>query len=164
MLSYAYKAMFPILLEMMGLVGTFIGIYLGFYCIEVYDPIIAFNMMMLWSVSCAGFASFLGSLFFRHSTSKAVGWKFGANFQIERAFYHLAFAITTMTIYFGEWGLHSMLAIAYLYGLNLFFELSLHTYDILRYQMRAPHKFFHIFANMVVMSYLAYFAIQAYRF
>jgi hypothetical protein len=164
MLSHAYKALFPALLETICFTGTLIGIYLGFYSSRIYDPIIGFNMMMLWSVTCAGFASFLGSLFFGKSTSKAIGWKFGANFQIERAFYHLGFAITTMTLYFGHWGLSPMLAIAYLYLLNLFFEICLHLYDIIRYRAYSPYKIFHITTNVVVISYLIYFALSAYYY
>ena len=164
MISQAYKALFPILLECIGLTGTIIGIYLGFYCARVYDAIMGYNMMMLWSVTCAGFASFLSSLFFGRSTSKAIGWKFGANFQIERAFYHLAFALTTMTLYFGHMGLGPMLAISYLYVLSLFFEICLHVYDILRYKVRSTYKVVHICSNIIVIAYLIYFGINAYLF
>lgn len=163
MLVHAYRGLFPALLEILCFIGTVIGIYLGFYSARIYDPIIGFNMMMLWSVTCAGFASFLGSFFFAKSTSRAVGWKFGAHFQIERAFYHLAFAITTMTLYFGHWGLYPMLAIAFLFILNLFFEICLHTYDVLRYRAYSYYKLFHIITNIVVMGYLIYFAINAYN-
>jgi len=164
MLSNTYKAMFPVLLDTMGLVGTMIGIFLGFYCLQVYDPVMAFDMMMLWSVCCVGIASFLGSMFFRRSTSKALGWKFGASFQIERAFYHLAFSITTMTLYFGNWGLEALLAIAYLFSLNLIFEIGLHAYDIFYYKVTSMQKIFRIFSNLVILIYLGYFGYQAYLY
>ena len=90
-----------------------------------------------------------------------MGWKFGSNFQTERGFIYLAFAIVTMTIYFGAWGLQSMLSVAYLYTLNLFFETSLHIYDIIRYKIRSLQKYFHISCNFVIMTYLAYFALKA---
>ncbi|MCF7852783.1 MAG: hypothetical protein K9M07_06045 [Simkaniaceae bacterium] len=164
MLSNAYRAMFPILLEMMGLFGSIIGIYLGFYCRDAYDPRVGFDMMSLWSIACTGFTSFLGSLFFSKSTSKALGWKFGAHFQIEKAFFHLAFAIAVMTVYFGNWGFYALLAITFLYLLNLFFESSLHIYDVARYQAKSWPKYFHILANLIVLFYLGYFSIAAYSF
>lgn len=164
MLSNTYRAMFPILLDTIGLVGTMIGIFFGFYCAQVYDPIMAFEMMMLWTISCSGVSVFIGSLFFGKSTSKALGWKFGANFQIERAFYHLAVTIATITMHFGHWGFKALLAIAYLVSLNLVFEVGLHVFDIIFYKIKSMHKYYRIFANSVVLTYLVYFALQAYLF
>ena len=69
-----------------------------------------------------------------------------------------------MTLYFGHFGLSPMLAIAYLYLLNLFFEICLHAYDVIRYRAYSPYKMFHIVTNLIVMGYLIYFALNAYLY
>lgn len=112
-------------MEFVRIAGVGLAFYLGYaagYAEEVYNPSAQLHVMIpLCILFIAGFSSVEG-IFFGRQAAEAKGYEQGSNYQLQSAFALLAVTLTSIMVWWLDWGIRAELTIFTVF--ILFFTLS----------------------------------------
>jgi hypothetical protein len=139
-------------------IGT-IGLFSGYYELSGGNRDAALDTIVINAVGIVGLLSFAGHLIFHRSDARRLGWESDKPYyQYEVGFAHLAFALSALFAYFGNWGFAAkvltvlgytiyLLQIGILYTWRCFFEHRVFSYYFLR----------HAISTLVYVGLMFYF-------
>lgn len=142
----------------------------GFFLADWSSATEALGTITLFTVGGVGTASFLRHVVFARGDAARLGWsnEAASNFQLEVGFANLAFGVTAIWAYFGEWGTGAEVAVTFGYGVYLGQAALLHLRDFIRAEKRTAGRFaasvLTIFAISIALIYVALNAADAAGF
>lgn len=124
----------------------------------------ALDIITVLTVGGVGVSSFLRHVVFARGDAARLGWSAegGSNFQLEVGFANLAFGVTAIWAYFGEWGTGAEVAITFGYGVYLGQAGILHLWSFIRTGKRTVRRFIaSVLATFAISIGLIYVALKA---
>jgi len=139
-----------------------IGIASGFYYLASSSPEEALKVVSLATVGIVGVISFFTHVVFQKEDAKRLGWPTDhPEWQFEVGFANMAFGISAIIVYFGEWDIAASTILILAYALYLLQAAILHS----AYSFRDGKKDIGHFIRSGIVTFLysgmmLYFAIM----
>lgn len=124
----------------------------------------ALEVVTALTVGGVGVSSFVRHVVFARGDAARLGWgaEGGSNFQLEVGFANLAFGVTALWAYFGEWGTGAEVAITFGYGVYLGQTGLLHLRSFIRGEKRTAGQFItSVLTSFAISIGLIYVALNA---
>ena len=116
------------LLEILRMIGSGLGIFLGYYYGDTPEEIL--RIMNPWLIGSIAGLSGIEGLFFGKAAAKEKGFEQGSNYQRQSAFAFLTIGIISLLVYFAGWDTYANLTIVLTFLLLLTLSAINHTYSI----------------------------------
>lgn len=99
---------------------------------DVYNPEAQLHLMIPAVIFAVAGISSIEGLFFAENAAKIKGYEQGSNYQKQSAFAMLSITITSILIYFLNWGIKSELTILFAFLIFFSFSAANHAYDAIK--------------------------------
>lgn len=150
------------LLEILRWVGVGLGIFLALLLGK--DPAQQFNILCIWVViSLAGLTG-IESVFFGKAAAKLSGYGEGGAYQRQSGINNLALAITTLLVYFLNWGLYAKISVMTVMLIFLSLSASNHAYSAIKEHNKSFKNFLRPIMTTVLLAVIIPFMIRALSF
>ncbi|WP_294347319.1 DUF6790 family protein [Prosthecochloris sp.] len=117
------------LLEILRFTGCGIGVFLAYYYGENPEEIL--RIMTPWFVGSVAGLSAVERFFFSKEAATEKGFEKGSNYQRQNAFWFLAVAVTSLTIFIAGWNEYANLSLVCVFCTFLLLSAANHLYSMI---------------------------------
>jgi len=156
-LSMTNKKLFPIMLELTGFIGSFIGIFFSVYYIKTRGLAGAIDVGVFWVVESLCLPLSFAGLFFEKTFQEN---KRITIYTKESSVIFLSFSIMMFILHYGKYSLDTKLAVTATFLFYLLFSSIFVLIDSFKTKVVIKYKILHVILCFMIVSYSFYFGFK----